>query len=182
MRRRSLLAVLLAAAFLGPAASARADGGAVRLSEKCGPYQVTVFTQPTPWRAGPVDVSVLVLDAATGGPVPDAAVTIRLSPADRPLDVTSHPATQAEATNKLLHAAAFDLPAAGVWHVAVVIDGPAGAAAAAFDLEAAEAAPAWRDLALWFVWPVVPIILFAWHQILVRRRALTGPPASPAKR
>ncbi|HEV3259998.1 MAG TPA: hypothetical protein VG013_24230, partial [Gemmataceae bacterium] len=44
---------------------AMADGGAIRLSEQKGDYQITVFTAPTPLRAGPVDVSVLIQNAAT---------------------------------------------------------------------------------------------------------------------
>src|SRR5262249_156491 len=56
---------------------ARADGGTVRLSQRAGGYQVTVFTEPTPLRAGPVDVSVLVQDAATGQALPGAQVTVR---------------------------------------------------------------------------------------------------------
>ena len=40
----------------------------MRLSERAGGYRVTVFTDPTPLRAGPVDVSVFVQDADTGEP------------------------------------------------------------------------------------------------------------------
>ena len=46
--------------------AARGDGGTVRLSRCEGGYRITVFTAPTPFRAGPVDISVLVQDAATG--------------------------------------------------------------------------------------------------------------------
>jgi hypothetical protein len=51
-----------------PPSGLRADGGAMRLSERAGGYRVTVFTDPTPLRAGPVDVSVFVQDADTGEP------------------------------------------------------------------------------------------------------------------
>ena len=44
------------------------DGGTVRLSRCEGDYRISVFTAPTPFRAGPVDISVLVQDAATGEP------------------------------------------------------------------------------------------------------------------
>jgi len=36
------------------------DAGAVRVSQRHGNRQITVFTDPTPLRAGPVDVSILV--------------------------------------------------------------------------------------------------------------------------
>ena len=45
---------------------AAADGGSMRSVRKKGGYQITVFTAPTPFRAGPVDISVLVQDASTG--------------------------------------------------------------------------------------------------------------------
>ena len=54
-------------------APAIADGGSMRLSGKKGGYQITVFTAPTPFRAGPVDISVLVQDASTGDPMPAGA-------------------------------------------------------------------------------------------------------------
>ena len=66
--------------FLGTwCAPASADGGSLRLSEKKGGYQITVFTAPTPFRAGPVDISVLVQDALTGDPMPQARVTVRMT-------------------------------------------------------------------------------------------------------
>src|SRR6516162_2912160 len=104
-RTQPLIGWLLVSSFiLHPSSFARADGGAVRLRERAGGYQVTVFTAPTPFRAGPVDVSVLVLDAATGEYVPGARVTVRLT-ARGTGDVLECPATAAAATNKLLRAA-----------------------------------------------------------------------------
>src|SRR5437588_9252437 len=87
---------------------ARADGGTVCLSERAGGYQVTVFTAPTPFRAGPVDISVLVQDAAGGEPVADVSVEVALTPAGPGEEVLRSAATRAAATNKLFHAAQFD--------------------------------------------------------------------------
>src|SRR5438094_524539 len=86
---------------------ARADGGMVRLSQRQGGYQITVFTAPTPFRAGPVDVSVLVQDAATGEALPQAQVTVWVAPRGRRGAAVSYAATSEAATNKLLHAALF---------------------------------------------------------------------------
>ena len=61
--------------FLG-SAPAYADGGSVLLSEKRGDYRITVFSSPSPFREGPVDISVLVQDAVTGQPLPQARVTV----------------------------------------------------------------------------------------------------------
>jgi hypothetical protein len=65
-------------------APAKADGGSLLLSEKRGGYQITVFTAPTPFRAGPVDISTLVQDASSGDLVTQARVIIRLTKPGRP--------------------------------------------------------------------------------------------------
>jgi hypothetical protein len=154
--------------LLGSADSVRADGGTVRFSEVRGAYRLTVFTQPTPLRAGPVDVSVLVQSPATGEPVSDVRVTVRFRPEDRSRPSLSIPATKANATNKLLYAASLELPSPGQWNVEVIVDGPAGSAVGAFPLEAAAATASWWDVIFWIAWPVVPVVLFAWHQVRVR--------------
>ena len=66
-------------AAIAPAA-AEADGGTVRHSERRGDRSITVFTSPTPLRAGLVDVSVLVLDANTGTPLVDVPVDVPVAP------------------------------------------------------------------------------------------------------
>src|SRR6516225_11891006 len=90
--RPIIMLLLLSSLIPHPSSLARADGGAVRLRERVGGYQIAVFTSPTPFRAGPVDVSVLVQDAATEECVPDARVTLRLM-ARGTGRVQEHPAT-----------------------------------------------------------------------------------------
>jgi len=147
----------------------RADGGAVRLSERAGNYQLTVFTLPTPFRAGPVDISVLVQDAATGECVPQAQVTLRLT-AQGSGRVLEQPVTSGAASNKLFHAAVFDLPESGGWDVEVSVDGPHGPARVRFPIEAGEASPRWLDLWPWFAWPALAVALFGLHRMLVKRQ------------
>jgi hypothetical protein len=146
-----------------------ADGGTVRLREQAGAYQVTVFTAPTPLRAGPVDVSVLVLDAATGEYVPEARVAVRLT-ARGSGTVLEVPATTEEATNQLFRAAVFQLPEAGWWDVELAIAGPHGTARLRFGVEADEPLPRWLEVWPWFTWPALVVALFGLHQILVRKR------------
>jgi len=149
---------------------ARADGGTVRLSERKGPYHISVFTDPTPVRAGPVDISVLVQDRL--GPLaPDAGVTIRASSLDHPDLRGEQVAGQEAATNKLFRAAHFDLPQPGRWRIEVFIDGPQGKADAAVDLEVAESLPRWWTFLGWIVWPLVPIAIFVLHQSLRFRQS-----------
>jgi len=141
----------------------------MRLYERAGNYQLAVFTVPTPFRAGPVDVSVLVQDAATGECMPQARVTLRLRSHESG-PVLEYPATSGAASNKLFHAADFQLPEAGWWDVEVSIDGPHGPAHAQFQVQAGEAPPRWLDLWPWFGWPALAVALFGLHQVLVRKK------------
>jgi hypothetical protein len=142
----------------------------VRLSQRQGDYRITVFTAPTPFRAGPVDVSVLVQDARTGRPVPDARVTVRAALRGRPGEATVHPATSEAATNKLFRAAVFEMPEPGWWEVEVAVEGERGPARVRFEVEAAEAAPPWLALWPWLGWPALAVVLFGVHQLLVWRK------------
>jgi hypothetical protein len=161
--------VLLSSLIPHPSSLARADGGAVRLCERAGDYQLAVFTRPTPFRAGPVDVSVLVQDAATGECVAQARVTLHLT-ARGSGQVLEYPATSGAASNKLFHEAAFELPEAGWWDVEVSVDGPHGPARARFEVEVGAAAPRWQELWPWFGWPAVAVALFGLHRVLAGRR------------
>jgi len=176
-----LLAFLLSSCHLlslspGPA---RADGGTVRLRERAGDYQIAVFTSPTPFRAGPVDISALIQDAATGECVPEVRVTVRLK-APGSGCVLEYLATSEAATNKLFRAAEFELPEPGWWDVTVAVEGTRGPAVVQFGLQADEPPPRWLDLWPWFCWPTVAIALFGIHRVLLLRKASPagngGPP------
>jgi hypothetical protein len=153
---------------------ARADGGAVRWSEKRDGVELTVFTSPNPLRAGPVDVSVLVQNAGRGDAIPDADVQVRLIPHDRTASPVHAVATHADATNKLLQAALVEVPSAGVWEVEVECTTAAGAGTqtnfAKFSMEAGPPLPRWLAVWPWFTWPVAAILLFGVHRHLVARK------------
>jgi hypothetical protein len=149
----------------------RADGGTLRLSERRGPYRVSVFTSPTPLRAGTVDVSVLVQDADSGDPVPDVRVRVRATPRGRPAETIEAAATSEAATNKLFRAAVFELPEPGVWQLEVVVEGPHGPASVRLEVEVDEPPPRWLSLWPWFTWPLLVVVLFGVHRLLARRRA-----------
>ena len=117
---------------------------------------------------------MLVQDAATGEPIPEARVTFRLTPRDRPGQTIRHAATSEAATNKLLKAAVFELPEPGRWEVEVAIEGGQGSARVRFELEAAETTPQWPAMWPWIGWPAPVILLFSIHQLLVWRKSPTG--------
>jgi hypothetical protein len=162
--------LLIAVVCLISPAIVRADGGTVRISERQGEYQITAFTSPTPFRAGPVDISVLVQNATDGEAAADVHVVVRIAPVDRPDEALTEVATTAAATNKLFRSALFELPAPGRWQVNVAVEGPSGPAEAHFELEAGEPLPHWLAIWPWIGWPVVAIALFGVHQFLVCRR------------
>jgi hypothetical protein len=163
-------------------AAARGDGGTLRSSQRAGRYEIAVFTAPEPFRAGPVDISVLVQDAGSKEPVPDARVVVGLTPLGRPGGTTLVPATTAAATNKLLRSALFELPGPGRWMVDVDIAGAPGNAHVRFELEAADRLPRWLALWPWLSWPALVVLLYGIHQFFTFRksRSATREPADPA--
>jgi hypothetical protein len=148
----------------------RGDGGTVRLSRGEGPYRISVFTGPTPFRAGSVDISVLIQDAQTGAVIPEARAAIWLTRCNHLGEPMHQSATSAAATNKLLKAALFELPAPGCWTVLVMIEGEQGSARVRFEAEAAERAEEWPAIWPWIGWPAPVILLFSIHQMLVLRK------------
>jgi hypothetical protein len=156
--------------FLGTwCAPACGDGGTIRLSEKRDGFLITVFTAPAPFRAGPVDISVLVQDVLTGEPAPQTRVTVRMTkPGQLALE---YPATREAATNKLLHAAQFKLAEPGRWQLEVQVESAHGLAVIGGALEAAAPLPRWGEMWLWIGWPVLAIGLFGIHQVFARRRS-----------
>jgi len=150
---------------------ARADGGALLLWDRSGVYQVAVFTAPTPLRAGPVDVSVLV-QTGDGAPVPEAVVQVRLSADQQRLTA---PATFDLATNKLFRAAHFELPA-GRWGVEVEVTGPQGPATVQGVIDVGAALTPALGMWPWVAWPALVVLAFAVHQ---RRARWSGALTSP---
>ncbi|HWB10728.1 MAG TPA: hypothetical protein VG826_15975 [Pirellulales bacterium] len=142
-------------------AVAGADGGAVRASKQHGNYQVTVFTDPTPLLAGPVDVSVFVQDVGTGQPILDGQIDVEVAPRGRSSETIRLAATRAAASNKLFQAAQLDLPHASWWTFAVIVRLPTDSMDLHFELEAGDPPPNWRSLWPWFCWPFLVIALFA---------------------
>jgi hypothetical protein len=121
--------------------------------------------------AGPVDISVLILDTASGEPVQYAKVIVKVEPLGRPGEAVSHRATTEAATNKLLHAAVFELPEPGLWMVEVAVEGVEKRdVKVRFRLPAADGLPRWMALWPWVCWPAPVILLYGIHQHLVWRK------------
>ncbi len=153
-------------------APALADGGSMRLSELKGGYRITVFSAPTPFRAGPVDLSVLVQDASTGDPLTQVLVTVRMTKSGGL--ALEYPATSDAATNKLLQAAQFELPEPGAWNLEVQVRGSRGLAVIAGDVQAVKPWAKWEEIWPWFGWPALPIAIFCLHHVFERRSSVSS--------
>ena len=97
-RRAGELLLTIGIILSGLPLAAFADGGTLRLSETKRPYRISVLTSPNPFRAGPVDISVIVADAATGDVLPDVKVDLHLAPcaAVRRATISSNPRKRGE--------------------------------------------------------------------------------------
>jgi hypothetical protein len=115
-----------------------------------------------------VDISVLIQDAVTGQPVGHAMAAVRMTQIGQP--ALEYPATQDVATNKLLYAAEFELPAPGRWKLEVQVEGLRGSAVVVCQVEAAERLPRWHSLWPWIGLPILAIVLFGFHESLARRK------------
>ena len=155
-------ALMILATLLVPL-SARADGGLARLVVDSGEFRLTVFSSPTPLRAGPVDLSVMVQDRETLEPMLDRRVELRLVPSagGRSLEVA---AIRGHSTNRLLYSALVDLPDPGRWRIEVEVTGARAGARESFEVWVVAERPA--VLALWPYWalPLIAIGIFGLHQ------------------
>lgn len=153
---------------------AYADGGAVQFEKSAGPFVVTVFTTPTPLRAGPVDLSLMIQSRDSLQPVLDCQALVQLRKEDA-MDIRSE-ATHEAAQNKLLYAAPVKVPESGLWELEVTIQHGDDSIIVAGEITVAPQNPVllvyWRSLAL----PPLFISLFAVNQWLKRRSIKGGNP------
>ena len=157
-----VLTVLLAAG------TAHGDAGLVRAHHDDGPVHLTVFTEPTPLRLGPLDLSVLLLNAA-GDHLLDGKVTALLTPPDgRSMRVQL---SGGQATTRFMQAIKMTLDQPGDWHVDIDAHTVDGEVHAAFDMHVAAALPRLVQLWPWFL--PVPVGLCLWW--IVSRDRLPGP-------
>lgn len=152
--RRVLLALLTCISLAAPL---RADGGMLRISKKVNGLVISAFTSPTPACVGTIDVSILIQDERTGTAILDGDVTIV---ARRGNSTHAAAATAETATNRMMRAAQIDLRDAGRWSFEIDFQKDQSESRIAFDLDVEPAAPRWRELLPWIVWPFGAILVF----------------------
>jgi hypothetical protein len=144
-----------------------ADGGVVLSRQESGPFVITVFAAPVPLRAGPIDLTVLVQTRNALEPVLDAEVSIRLDGASE----MRAEASRSRAQNKLLYAAALQVPQPGEWKYTVSVRSALGRAAISGGFQAGPPAPTLASYWFYLAIPLVLIAIFILHQRLSRRSA-----------
>lgn len=170
--RTALLALLL------PAMLAWADGGKVQLQRQAGPFELTLFSDPSTVRVGRVDLSVLCQASNSKSPVLDAKVFIHMTkPGGSEIVEFTLPATHDRATNKLLYVAQLDLPSSGRWQVRVDARRGNSEASIAGELNVLPKQPVL--VTSWPLFAIVPLmaLLFAFNRRLRRGRERRRPRA-----
>lgn len=170
-------------------ASSFADGGVVLARQVVNGFDLTVFASPSPLRAGPVDVSVLVQNPENGGAVLDADVAVAwsskssASPDWLPPCCTMDdgraaiPATRGHSQNQFLYSAIVPIRSAGpselVLHVNV------GGKKALLSCDVKVLPPQAPAQAYWPLLALPPFVVagFTLHQRLSRRRGVPFPAA-----
>ncbi len=150
---------------------ARADGGTLQLVERHGDVQMAVFTAPTPLRAGTVDVSLLLLDAVTGQPLPEISAGVELVPKGRMGPPIRAALSRANATNQLLQSALVDLPDGGDWDATIHAHIGRDEISTQFSIAVGARLAPWLSEWPWFSWPALVVALFGVHRYRVFRRA-----------
>ena len=171
-RRVALFAsvfLLATAAFVG-AVSANGSVRLVVIDEVAGPYQLRVGVLPGNPIAGPLHLSIRIVEAEGGAEVHDAAVRIS---ANGPGTVSRGEAVNSPQTPQLYEGNLW-LDALGDWTISLEIDGAPGAATHTFDVRASNES---RFNLMFVIVAVAAALLVAsllWSQIQRRRRLRSG--------
>jgi hypothetical protein len=164
-----LLAILLLPGLL------LANGGTLRFLGLLGPWEVAVFTDPTPLRPDSLDVSILVTLPGNPRPVEGLSVLVTVRPAVGEEVVQS--ASREAADDPRYYAAKFVDLGVGVVAVSVAVSGPGEPGGeASFTLEAREPG-IMEHPAVLFLLALLPLAGVGWWLRRGRNTAGTGGPS-----
>jgi hypothetical protein len=138
-----------------------ANGGTLRLNTVLGPFEVIVFTDPTPVRVDSIDVSVLITRPGSVEPVEGLEVQVRADPVGHDGESTEHRATREQAEDPRFYAAKFRLGREGAWRITVSVSGEEGGGEDWFQVNAIEPGPLRRPL-IFVIVALTPLALAAW--------------------
>lgn len=168
---RTFSTSMVALAWLASLAAARpaeaGHGGVVQLNRvAAGPYTLSVWTQPSPPKAGPWRVDVVVM-GESGVPVVDAVVRVRAESLDGAARSVETDARRDADPLGVRYRASLTLGAAGPWRVSVSVTGPLGPGALTFPVDVEPGSGGW------WLWAALGAGLAALAAVaIVRRRRL----------
>lgn len=159
--RRGQTALLLSLLLLLLPRGLPANGGTLRFVGLLGPWEVAVFTDPTPPRPDSLDVSILATLPGSIHPVEDLEITVRLEEVSG-RGTHQLPATREQAEDPRYYAAKFRDLGAGEWRVTVAARGPTSEGGeAGFTLRVREPGAAEHPLVL-FLLALLPLFAMGW--------------------
>ena len=165
-----LSSLTLVAGLSAGNASANGSVRLVVIDEVAGPYLLRVGVLPADPIAGPLHLSILILDAETQEAVEDATVRVSVSGAGTPAETDAANSPQSPE----LYEGNLWLDALGDWEVTLNIDSPAGPATHTFNVRASSES----GFNLMFVIVAVAAVLvvgsLVWSQLQRRRRISRG--------
>src|SRR5215467_6296512 len=145
---KALLLIVLAC--VACITEAQADGGAAQFTKSAGTFVITVFTTPSPLRAGPVDISLMIQNSENQEPVLDCVANVQLRK-EGARSIGSE-ATHQFSQNKLFYAAPLNVTESGVWELEVAIWHGDASASVTGPITVASSNPVllgyWRSLAV----------------------------------
>jgi hypothetical protein len=149
--------------------AARADGGAMLLHQDAGAFTITLFAAPQPLRTGDADLSVMVQDRSSGEILLDPIIDLTVAPKPPGASPQTVRLAKGQASNRLLQACTVHFPAAGTWHLALLIR--RGNEHAQLSTECTVEPNRSRATLVWFyiLLPVGIVLLFVIHQVLKTR-------------
>lgn len=159
--------------------TAFADGGTIQFRQSAGSFVITLFSEPTPVRAGQAnDLSVLCERANGAGVITEAQVLIHLRrPGAGDIMEFALPAKRSKTDKGVLFAAGAKLPSAGKWPVRIDVRAGGDEAMVSGVLDVQPPQPA--IMTYWPFFVAVPLLalVFAINLRLRRGRKLRHPRA-----
>ena len=118
------LVFLLVIGQVAPAHVQAQEGAGEQLWERAGPYEIGIIEKPSSLAIGQARISIWVLNASTGQPVPDARVVVRVRHEESGTEGWALAVKTSSSQER--YDALMDLDTPGTWAMSVEVDSSLG--------------------------------------------------------